>query len=289
MHSFTFHRSLNSLRQILVSSSRTIKSQVTRDLIFLFPLTQAINLFAVFSYTHHRSAITPGRNLTEKCECEILVAKGDANDILIQLRGITQEYHLNPLQKREVDQLTEPFVVKLSDEGEVLALLTRANESITSLSIKNQVVHTVLLNKSLYERIVNNAWNVVEWDLTKLPFGVCNATVGVVNGTNDGNIKVTVEAVPNSCNVINLGGGMLTEESRFHLETVLAGEDFTLKERREDVDVVMTTRDSDKKAVLDYEYQLLLSGFEAKNDQYFRVETATEEHKRDELNELNLY
>lgn len=190
------------------------------------------------------------------------------------MRGILQEYHLSPLEEREIQQLQEPFIVTFNNENQVVSLLTAANESLASLSIKYQVVHTVLPDKNLYTNLAKNIdESKVEWDLTKLPFGFCNATVDVAK--NNESTTVSIESQPTACQVFNLGGGQLTDESRFKLDTTFDNDDFTLKQRREKVDVVMTKDDTDRKAILDYEYLLVLSNFEENGGEYFDMKKIT--------------
>lgn len=171
----------------------------------------------------------------------------------------------------------DPFIARLDEQGDVIALLTAPNETLPSLTIKYQVVHTVLPNLNTYQAIRDDgAESKMEWDLTKLPLGVCNATARVEEGQNE--VEVSIETFTDTCQTYNLGGGQLTPDSRFYLATTFTkdeGKEITLKERQEHTNVTIGTTENDQKAVLDYQYRLVFTGFEDVNQTYFKMENIT--------------
>lgn len=184
-------------------------------------------------------------------------------ELLLLLKDPSQDYQLSPLSDAEVEQLKRPYIVRLQDSGEIESLLTAANETIRSLTIKNQVARTILPNKVKYLSFLNVS-GPIEWDLdlSTLPFRMCNATVQV-NSTQDVYL-FNVTAGPANCNVLSFGGGQITPDSFFNLQSTFNKVDFSLQERRENTSVTIISEGG--RAEVAYEYHVHFANFAEKED-----------------------
>jgi len=117
--------------------------------------------------------------------------------------------------------------------------------------------------------------------MNSLPFGVCETTGHVHNGT------IELEITPQDCEVINLGGGKLTSDSKF-----VANSRFNvnneLEQRTHETYLIMISPDGTQQAKIHYNFLTEFYEFEPRSNDWLMT-NLTEVHNLEELQDLLLY
>lgn len=243
---------------------------------------------SVYTYSLARTAMTPVKNKSELCSCTVHLQDHKSNEEVISKLKITEQTFSGgsdiAMTSQQFIQSETPFLIKLTENGDVNAILTEVDESHRSLSVKNQVVQTLLLNRTLYKSFIDRKEKefLVDVDLsTQLPFGPCNASVTVEDLGQDYKVRILVKA--DMCWELSLGSVVLTNHSKYEVTTMIEKEGLKLKELNEETLLEIVIKNDGRKAVSTYAYHLIFDKYVEKEK--FDVENLTV--SRDKVNRLS--
>lgn len=222
---------------------------------------------SVYFYSLKRNAYNPHKNTSEICSCDIEFQKypNDASKILANLTIIEQIFHqINRpgSTEKELLQIQMPFIVGLTQNGDLNSITTEQDESHRALEIKNQVVQTLMLNKTLYKGFIDSNENdfLIEVDLsTHLPMSLCNASVHVDRLPNEYKIRLFVNA--ESCWELVVGNVKLTNNSQYEVVTTFEKDGLTLKELKENTVIEIELTTDGRRGLSTYEFYLKFKEF----------------------------
>ncbi|XP_063702318.1 uncharacterized protein LOC134832259 [Culicoides brevitarsis] len=248
---------------------------------------------SVYFYSLKRNAYNPAKNTSEICSCDIELQKfpGDASKIVANLTIIEQIFHqINRpgTTERELQQIQMPFIVGLTPNGDLNSITTEQDETYRALEIKNQVVQTLMLNRTLYKGFVDGTENdfLIEVDLsTHLPLSLCNASVHVDRSVPT-EYKVRLYVNAESCWELVVGNVKLTNNSKYEVVTTFDRDSLTLKELKENTAIEVEVSDG-RRGLSTYEFYLKFKEFVAPHKH--NTDKLTEFHGQEKLDNIVLY
>lgn len=222
---------------------------------------------SVYFYSLKRNAYNPQKNTSEICSCDIEFQKypNDDSKLIANLTIIEQIFHqINRpgSTEKELAQIQTPFIVGLTNNGDLNSITTEQDESHRSLEIKNQVVQTLMLNKTLYKGFIDSNENdfLIEVDLsTHLPMTLCNATVHVDRLATEYKVRLFVNAV--SCWELVVGNVQLTNNSQYEVVTTFEKDTLALKELKENTVIEIEITSDGRRGLSTYEFYLKFKEF----------------------------
>lgn len=222
---------------------------------------------SVYFYSLKRNAYNPYKNTSEICSCDIELQKdpNDASKVIANLTIIEQILHQinRPAStEKELKQIQTPFIVGITKNGDLNSITTEVDESHRALEIKNQVVQTLMLNKTLYKGFIDSNENdfLIEVDLsTHLPMTLCNASVHVDRFANEYKVRLFVNAA--NCWELVVGNVKLTNNSQYEVVTTFEKDGFTLKELKENTVIEIEITTDGRRGLSTYEFYLKFKEF----------------------------
>lgn len=222
---------------------------------------------SVYFYSLKRNAYNPTKNTSEICSCDIELQKDpkDATKLIANLTIIEQILHQinRPASTaKELNEVQTPFLVGLTANGDLNSITTEENESHRSLEIKNQVVQTLMLNKTLYKSFIDSHENdfLIEVDLsTHLPMTQCNASVHVDRFADEYKVRLFVNAA--NCWELVVGNVRLTNNSQYEVVTTFEKNGLALKELIENTVIEIELTTDGRRGLSTYEFYLKFKDF----------------------------
>uniref|UniRef100_A0A336MKK5 CSON001248 protein n=1 Tax=Culicoides sonorensis TaxID=179676 RepID=A0A336MKK5_CULSO len=248
---------------------------------------------SLYYFSLKRNAYNPNKNTSEICSCDIELQQSSLypSHLFANLTIIDQIFHKinRPAStEQEMRQLKAPFIIGLTEHGDVKSIVTEVDESYRSLEIKNQVVQTLLLNKTLYKSLIDGNENdlTIEVDLSKqLPMGLCNASVHIDRTDTEYKVRIFVSA--DMCWELVVGNVRLTNNSKYEVVTTFDKNGLTLKELKENTLIEIEITTDGRRAHSTYEFYLKFKDFVPKKN--YNMDQITEEHNEKELDKIILY